>query len=531
MLADGTIVDGPQDVPFGTVVTFGEVTPPDIEGVEWGTPTITPNPITIGDGTNPTVAVANTANFALGGFSAQKAVEGAASDLVPPTSSFALEYSYTPNGTTTPVTGTLTLLADGTVVNGPQDIPFGTEVTFGELTPPDIEGVEWGTPEITPNPVTIGDGTNTLVTVTNTADLAVGGFSAAKELFGTATGLVPPGTTFTVDYSYTPNGGGATVTGTLSLPADGTVVAGPQDVPFGTVVTFTEVAPPVIPGVIWSDPVIVPETITIGDGTNPTVFVVNAANLAVGGFSVQKAITGDAAALVPPDTEFQLRYSYEFGLRALVSGTLTILADGTVVDGPQDLPFGTIVNFTELAPPDIEGVVWGTPTIAPNPVVIGEATNTLVTLTNTADLAVGGFSAAKVVTGDGAGSVPADTLFTLSYSYTVDGTNTTGTLSLRADGTVVDGPQDLPFGTIVTFSELTPPTVAGVEWGIPTLSPDRITIGDGTNLRVTVTNTATASGSEIAGTGPAAVAASLWGAAVLGAGGILLMVAGRRRRA
>jgi choice-of-anchor A domain-containing protein len=103
----------------------------------------------------------------------------------------------------------------------------------------------------------------------------------------------------------------------------------------------------------------------------------------------------------------------------------------------------------------------------------------------------GGFSASKVVEGDGASLVPAGTEFTLAYSYELDGASLNGTLTLLADGTVALGPQDLPIGTVVQFSETDLPVVENVSWGTPVISPATVTIAEGEPVHVVVTNTAT----------------------------------------
>jgi len=94
-----------------------------------------------------------------------------------------------------------------------------------------------------------------------------------------------------------------------------------------------------------------------------------------------------------------------------------------------------------------------------------------VTLTNRADLVVGGFSLQKVITGEPAGVVPAGTEFTVAFSYELDGVPATGTATVLADGTVANGPQNLPVGTVVTFGEVDLPALSGVVAGWP--SPAR----------------------------------------------------------
>ncbi|MFD4992485.1 DUF5979 domain-containing protein [Cellulosimicrobium cellulans] len=511
VLADGTVVDGPSDLPVGTTVTLTEQTPlPEVDGVEWGDPVLSPaSPITIVEGaTGVAVTVTNVAGAAVGGFTVQKVVDGDAADVVPDDTAFLVDWTATvPAGVVHDgdTSGTLTVLADGTVANGPSDLPVGTTVTLAEQSPlPEVDGVVWGPPTLEPaSPITIVEGsTGVAVTVTNTANAPedIGGFAVRKSVTGDASGAVPPDTAFVVAWEAVlpPDSGyeGPT-SGTVTVLADGTVVDGPQDLPEGTVVTFTEQSMPVVDGVDWGTPTVSPGTVTIGEGDAVAgVVVTNTATAQVGGFSLTKAVEGDLAGSVPPGTEFEAEWSATlpvgFTYDGPLSGTLTVLADGTVVDGPQDLPVGTVVTFTEINLPEVDGVVWGAPTFSPETVTIGDEENTLVTLTNTTqDVAeVGGFSVAKQVTGDRADLVPAGTEFTVAYSYELDGTLVGGYLQVPADGTVVAGPQNLPVGTVVTYTEADLPDVPGVAWGVPTFDPQSVVIGDGENTLVTATNTA-----------------------------------------
>ncbi|MBD7949271.1 DUF5979 domain-containing protein [Oerskovia rustica] len=490
--ADGTVVDSPQNLREGTVVTFEEIALPAVDGVVWGTPVFSPESLVVGANEKAKVTLTNTALDApAGGFSLAKAVTGLAADQVPDATEFTVRYSYDLGGVAT--TGDLTVSADGTVVDGPQNLPVGTVVTFDEIDLPSVDGVVWGAPVFSPASVTIADGENALVTVTNTANAVVvplGGFSMAKSVTGEAAGRVPAGTEFTATYEYTV--GSATLGGTLTLLADGTVVDGPQNLVAGTVVTFTELAPAHVVGVEWGAPVFSPASVTIGSGENTAVTLTNTADLAVGTFSITKAVTGAAADLVPDGTEFTVQYSYEQDGQTQ-TGTLAGLTDGTPVLFPGNLVEGTVVTLGEIALPDIDGVVWGTPVFSPDVVTIGADQTVEVTLTNTADAEpAGGFSMSKSVVGETAGQVPGDTEFNVAYSYDLGGSPASGTLVVRADGTVVDGPQNLPVGTVVTFDEIDLPSVDGVVWGAPEFSPASVTVADGENTAVSLTNTANA---------------------------------------
>ncbi|MBM7831608.1 choice-of-anchor A domain-containing protein [Agromyces cerinus] len=274
-----------------------------------------------------------------------------------------------------------------------------------------------------------------------------------------------------------------------------------------------------------------------------------------GGFSAAKVVTGGGASLVPGETVFTLAYDYELDGQA-VTGTLSLRADGTIANGPQGLPDGTVVHLREVDLQAVPGVEWGTPTISPDVVTIASGKVVHVTVTNTANTnapsAVGGFSVAKALGGEASALVPGDTEYTVQYRYLLDGESVTGALTVRADGVVVDGPQGLPIGTVVEFTEIDLPEIDGVEWGAPVFSPETVTIADGASTLVTVTNTATdapvvptpidptpqtpgddgtpGDTSGLASTGVQAVLPALL-AALLVAAGITALVVRRRRAA
>lgn len=187
-----------------------------------------------------------------------------------------------------------------------------------------------------------------------------GDFSLSKSVEGAASNAVPAGTEFTIEYSY----GDPEQTGELIVLADGTVQTS-DELPLGSVITLNEPDFPEIPGVSWGAPTYVINggdptaegTFVIEPSTTVAIEVINTANVATGDFSVSKSVVGDAAASVPDDTEFTVGYSYG---DPAVTGTLTVLADGTVVTSDA-LPNGTEVTLTEVDLPEIEGVKWGTP--------------------------------------------------------------------------------------------------------------------------------------------------------------------------
>ncbi|HYP73727.1 MAG TPA: collagen-binding domain-containing protein, partial [Microbacterium sp.] len=72
--ADGTVVPAGVEFPPGTVVTFDEVAPPTVPDWSWGTPSISPESITIASGATATVTVTNAATSQLGTVTLQKRV-------------------------------------------------------------------------------------------------------------------------------------------------------------------------------------------------------------------------------------------------------------------------------------------------------------------------------------------------------------------------------------------------------------------------------------------------------------------------
>lgn len=334
LLADGTVVDGPLDLPVGLRVDFEEIDLPALEGVEWGTPVISPESLVIAADLVTTVTVTNTATEtapAVDGFSAKKDVTGDGAELVSDSSEFTLVYRYLLGGE--PVTGALKLLADGTVVDGPQNLPHGTVVEFVELTPPDVEGITWTGSEISPESLTIGDAVNPLVTVTNTVvpgDLPLGGFSAKKLVEGEAAGAVPAATEFTLAYSYEIDG--EPVEGELLLPADGSLVAGPQNLPAGTVVRFEEIDLPAISGLEWLAPELSATEITIAEGQTVALTVTNTAEPGSSNPTPPTETPAtDAPATDAPATDGGLASTGVEGLTAAIAAAAVLLVSGAVV--------------------------------------------------------------------------------------------------------------------------------------------------------------------------------------------------------
>ncbi|MCI1832508.1 MAG: DUF5979 domain-containing protein, partial [Bifidobacterium sp.] len=134
---------------------------------------------------------------------------------------------------------------------------------------------------------------------------ATGGFSVRKALSGVDASAFPEGTVFSVTASWTQDG--AQKSQDFQLKPDGTVVAGPQDLPVGTVVSFSEAKAPSADGYTFQNVKFSPESVTIGDGTDPVVTATNTYSKNVGGFQIRKVLK-DAAGLVSSDAVFKVDY-------------------------------------------------------------------------------------------------------------------------------------------------------------------------------------------------------------------------------
>ncbi|PFG43108.1 choice-of-anchor A domain-containing protein [Isoptericola jiangsuensis] len=424
-----------------------------------------------------------------GTFSVAKEITGDGAASVPDATVFTVGWEVTAPSDSPNLgrTGTVDVTVAGEPVLGPIDLAEGDEITFSEPTFPDVPGIDWGTPEITPNPITIGEEDSVVaVTVTNEAVLQRGGFTLTKDVTGD-----PGASTRFFDVTWTcdaPNLDGDT-TGTINLIDDdlGTVYG----FPVGTTCTFSEDTPTDDNGT-WSTPVITPEDITIAedDGTVQVVTVTNEFTVDRGGFTVAKETSGEPGSTV---TEFTGTWTCDAAnLDGDDSGTWA-LSDGQTLtlDG---FPVGTTCSVTEDPITDANGT-W-TPTISPDSIVVtdGDPSATIFTVTNDFVHGRGGFEVVKEITGDGASLVPDDTTFTVDWEVTAPADSAdlgrTGTLDLTADGAPATGPSDLLTGDQITFTEVTPPDVPGIDWGTVTVSPDPVTIGDGTTVSVTVTNEA-----------------------------------------
>ncbi|MFV0451332.1 MAG: DUF5979 domain-containing protein [Propioniciclava sp.] len=206
----------------------------------------------------------------VGRFAVTKAVEWGATE---PVAGEVFTGSYTvTHPDTSSETGDFTV-TDGQTWTSPT-FPRGSTVTLVEVTPTGPESIAWGAPTFSDNDFALAGGQTTPVTLTNTATPVTGTFTAAKILTGSGVDLVADDATFTLTYSYPAGPGFAAGSGSLVLPADGTVVTSPE-LPLGAVVSVAESAPADVDGATWAPAVLSADSIAITGGETVAVTVTN----------------------------------------------------------------------------------------------------------------------------------------------------------------------------------------------------------------------------------------------------------------
>ena len=214
-----------------------------------------------------------------------------------------------------------------------------------------------------------------------------------------------------------------------------------------------------------------------------------------GTFNLRKVVEGvdaEDAALLEGVT-FPVTATWEGG-----EETFNLPADGTVVNSGVTLPAGTIVSFKEGTIPTLAGYTFTEATLSADKITIlnGDNADIAWTVTNTYEknaeeegAEVGGFDLTKALKGVNAKDFPKDTVFTVKARWTIDGKETVKEYELPADGTVVNGPQDLPVGTKVTFNEVKVPNLDGYSFTGVEFSPKTVTVKAGETVHVSATNT------------------------------------------
>lgn len=545
LTADGTVVTSPE-LPVGAEVTLTELQPASVPAATWQPARVEPSSFTVGEDGSPVAAVAVTNTIArdYGGFAIRKSVTGDGAGHVPADTEYRVHYAYPAGPGFDAGDGELAVRADGepVVIDG---LPAGAEVTLAEAAPDPVTGTSWLDPVFSETVFTVVHGQTVEIDLENPIALNTGAFEVSKRLDGTGADLVGADRAFVVDYAYPAGIGFEAGSGELVVPADGTAVSsGP--LPYGAEVSLSERAPDEVPGGTWTGHAFSPETLTIGDGTVAEVELTNTIRKHLGSVSLVKHVSGTGAALVDGASEFVFDYAYPAGdWFAAGSGTVAVTADGTPTV-LEDVPAGAVVAFTERTPDAVEGGVWHAPVYANGAsVVVEDGGEHLVEVDNELERTTGTVSVRKALAGPGAALVDPDTVFAVKYRYPAgDGYDAgSGVLLVPADGTAATSPE-LPYGAVVELAESDPAAQRGFEWVDASFSSDTVTIADGVDTAVTLTNTtsltpgeplANTSGGTPSATGLAStgvepgLAAAL--AALLAAAGTGLLLAMRRRRA
>ena len=496
-----------------------------------------------------------------GTFQAQKKIENPDGIVLDAGLEYTLAYSYPadeekgfPAGS-----GTLTLPANGDAVES-DELPVGAELTLEEINLPEVPGATWDTPVLSQDTVTIGEDDVVTVDVTNALTQDLGNFQVTKSTSGDGQELIPEGTEFTVTYSYEGINGFEGGSGELTVKAGETSDLS-KDIPAGATVTLEELAPVDPEGGTWGTPEFSETTFTIQKDQVISIDLDNPISWNDGDFSVVKVVEGDAAHFVGDDVAFTVDYDYVLpeGLAAdpsTGSGTLTVLNNGEAVTA-DPLPYGTEVTLSEVEPGPITGATWTGSEFSDSTFTIGDGTTVDVVLTNTNELNAGHFSVVKVVGGSGKDLVDGSTEFVVEYSYPAGNGFEAGSgeLTVKADGTAVTS-DALPYGAELTLTEQAPAAVEGGTWTGHEFSTDSVTIGDGTTVEVTLTNTIDADepadagaeedgtdddgkggdgkcgdGKDMPRTGASVIGALLAGTVLLALGVLLIARTMRRKRA
>lgn len=375
-------VDG---IPAGATITLTELEIADPEGGTWGDPDFSESTFTVVKDTVVSIDLDNPISWNDGDFSVLKQISGDGADLVAPEAAFTVDYTYTlPEALgADPATGsgTLTVLNNGeTVTSDP--LPYGTEVTLSEAAPVAVPGGTWTGYEFDNPTFTIGDQTTFAVELTNAIERDLGGFSVTKAVSGSGAELVSADTEFTVEYSYPEGEWYPAGEGTLSVKNGET--ASVDGIPASAVVTLTEVAPEDPKNGHWVSASFTEGNIAVIEKDAVSgISLENVVALGEGGFTVQKSIAGAGADLVDPGATFVVDYAYDAGVGFEAgSGQITVTADGTPTS-VTGLPAGAEVRLTEETPVDIDGAHWVSAAFSDEVIVIGQADDTEVSLTNT----------------------------------------------------------------------------------------------------------------------------------------------------
>lgn len=207
----------------------------------------------------------------------------------------------------------------------------------------------------------------------------------------------------------------------------------------------------------------------------------------VGRFAVTKTVDGPDVNV--DDVDFSVTYTVTppEGEGEPVTDTFTFKAGQTWTS--EDFPRNSTVKLSEATPSALPNASWGTPVFSESEFTLKGGTLSEITLTNPLALKTGQFEVSKLLAGDAASKVPADTTFTIDYSFPAgDGFEAgSGSLEVKA-GEKATSPE-LPAGAVVSISEKTPVAITGTVWGDIVIDNVNFTVAAGDTTDVVVTNT------------------------------------------
>ncbi|NMM91974.1 peptidase [Rhodococcus sp. SRB_17] len=511
--ADGTPVSGVNARGTGWQIRLSEIDLPTVDGVYFEPGKFRPaeGVVLNADSTQALVTITPKSNVAvklvnkavLGSVKITKTVIGDGIGGLTGTEAFVINAEITHGDNNAAAESRQFTLKDGQFYEL-KALPIGAKVTFTEVKPANTDHVTWSEPVITPKTLTIGaDASQSTVSVTNEAKITQGTFEVSKKLTGpqASNGVVPK--TFDVIASWT-DADNTPQSKTLTLPADGTPVRFGQNLPGGTKVTLTETVPADGNGLAYGDPAF-SGNVTIGDdgaavvtiGKDPgTVQVTNYVDKNDGTLRILKQVSGEAADAISNNVEFTVEARWKDG--ADYRTKVLTVKKGVATPLGVDLPVGTEVTFTETGRTDVAGVEWGTISWGTSPsgeswlitgadgtatgiVSDNPADGRLITLTNEALWKFGSVEFTKFIL-DGDNPVPAtdsDLPAGAEFQVRIDnidpplpaGTDFPAvgeTITLNAgNGFSWTSGEVLPRDTVVTFSEVDPNPLPGIDWARP----------------------------------------------------------------
>lgn len=574
-----------QGLPIGAKVTITETPLVDDALLTWGTPVVSPNPVTIAAANvaaPAAVTVTNSVARSVGSFWLMKTVEGDQQDNPAVPSEVTVTATWQQEGEVTPTSKTLTLPVNGGAVSLGERLLVGTKVTLTETPLVDGSSIAWSAPAWYGNGVAQGENNTAVVTIgldepgeepalvnlVNHAATSTAGISLMKMVSGEAAADVPADAEFPVTASWTDAAGDEQSVALMINTKTPTPIG--VDLPAGTEITFTEGDRPSIDTVVWGSIGISGEAVTDNsDGSASIVVssqqnavtlvtVTNEATWAAGTFSLAKQVEGVALndADVPDAVEVTATWlSQEGEAPAEQSKTILVPTDGSKIEFGEQLPAFTSVTLAETALDATDRFAWATPAWGEDESLVvnpdGTATLTIqpagahaLTLTNTAQATLGSLELTKKLAGTGAGAVAQDAQFTVTAEWTdLVGKQQRREVSVSAaKPTVIEG---IPFGTKVKLTEAVPQSPGGARWASAawTSEDDRakvnsdsrsatvVVVGDNAKpvaLELengyTKVDALSVTGADLGGIGAAALV-------LAGLGGAALMLSRRRARA